>query len=395
MRSLLAPFYFFIALVLASTVMGGAKTAASRNIGYVFLVKGLVHQQEADLAQSRAWLHQIPQDHSAQMGLAYGYEEQLVYEEATAWYQTAVQNRPARLPLRLIHPQNPAGYVLAAVALGQQGRDAEALWQMRQALAVDPAFGNRPFYQLYYDTAVRLDMVSEWEKEQWVRGYEQGGVVQTTFSFSEIYPMPHSAGECLNQLVGIQFVVEAVDLGPLVPVVLHWQNDQGGWQEQVVVKNLAPNGGFEWSRETAVGYPRTIYHEDNPAITHRITYQPELETHMAVLSNTATITQSSFATQLFAIEPNGFYVQGGWVNSAQGNPRLGHSRYGLGLDVSLRHLFLPQVNHTVVEGFFAELLVQPPEATTAHLTLINWNSLGGVSFDHLLFFAVSETACRP
>ena len=166
----------------------------------------------------------------------------------------------------------------------------------------------------------------------------------------------------------------------------HWAGER--WVEVREVRNLVPNGGFEWDLKVGpaypYGWPSGIYKA--PLECHELVVDERNgeKTKCARLSNSQTYQSTSFASIEIPIKPGAIYLQAGWIKSEGGKGYLGRRWMG-------KIEEKPPYNY-VVRGVKAESwthyagIARPPEgATSCHLWLLNYKSTGKVYFDDILF----------
>jgi hypothetical protein len=167
-----------------------------------------------------------------------------------------------------------------------------------------------------------------------------------------------------------------------------WYQAGKRWVEVREVRNLVPNGGFEWDPKVGAiypyGWPLGIYKA--PLECHQLVIDERdgEKNKCAKLSNSEDYTCTSLASIEIPIDPNAIYLQAGWIKSEGGNGYLGRRWMG-------KIEEKPPYNY-VVGGVRAESwthyagIAKPLEgASSCRLWLLNYKSSGKVYFDDILF----------
>jgi hypothetical protein len=170
-----------------------------------------------------------------------------------------------------------------------------------------------------------------------------------------------------------------------------WYRAGERWVEVREVRNLVPNGGFEWDPKVGAaypyGWPSGIY--GAPLEFHELVIDERNgeKTKSARLSNSETHNRTSFASVKIPVNPNAIYLQAGWIKSEGGNGFLGRRWIG--------KIKEEQPYNFVVGGVNAESwthyagIAKPLEgASSCRLWLLNFESTGKVYFDDILFIEV-------
>ena len=214
----------------------------------------------------------------------------------------------------------------------------------------------------------------------------------------------YKVGQKVNDdwvLVGYDLDEEALEMWSETTIWLYWlpskpvEMKKPGWYragerwvEVKGVRNLVPNGGFEWDPKVGpaypYGWPSQIYKA--PLECHELVVDERdgEKTKCARLRNSQTHQSTSLASIEISIEPNVIYLQAGWIKSEGGNGYLGRRWLG-------KIKEKPPYNY-VVGGVRAESwthyagIAKPLEgATSCRLWLLNYKSTGKVYFDDILF----------
>lgn len=328
------------------------------------------------------------------------------YDSAALWMQIAqLQERPS-----FMLNQGTAGHhVLTAVLRERNNLWLQAIEAYRTALALEPQRWDDEFYRRYYQALIHIkneevsNMASLILEATLI--LEPTQIANTLFQDEMtdwlLISQDDSVNECW-QLTHIQYASTALDVGPLVPVNFLWQhinNPNETYQDTALVVNLAPNGGFEWGIEQTgqpVGYPYTIYNEDNLAQNHQLVLMEVADSDMSTvagLRNSATHYNSSFSTHAVRTDLKTQFVQSGWLKRDNSN---GHIGYGWPLrtqDDPNPYQFMEKYETHGDWIFFAALISLPENIQSVDLLLTNYNSEGSSYFDDLLFFEVNTPPC--
>lgn len=151
------------------------------------------------------------------------------------------------------------------------------------------------------------------------------------------------------------------------------------------VQNLVLNGGFELG---VIGFPHDIYRADPGARQLVTDVRTGQRTAVAMLSNTEVYSATSFASLYIPVNPEGLYLQAGWIKSAGGNGYLGRRWIG---DLAAGVRPYNYVVTSVKEGdwrHYAGVTRPLNGANRCQIWLINWRAVGRVYFDDVLFVEI-------
>jgi len=162
------------------------------------------------------------------------------------------------------------------------------------------------------------------------------------------------------------------------------------------VINLVPNPGFEWvaiGQPPLLGFAQDMYQpslsgEQNNDFrrVEQLTATPLGLSRVGVLQNGLGISRSSFVTRLLRVDRGQRYILAGWIDSEQGgNAALGcWWRKGETVPSIAQSVFnLPWQE-------YAGVLVPLKGSGECKLWLLNYDSLGRVLFDNILFAVLPE-----
>ena len=283
----------------------------------------------------------------------------------------------------------------------------DAVRSFRKGFTVEPREWDQELYRRYYDTLARSAEPGAQLAGQRLSSLLGSAVTAEMLdswgTMTAVLPLNESqlVNRCWT-LESLRYDGLALEQGPLVPVQLTWRRtgnkDAVPRDEALMVVNLAPNAGFEWDTdgEQIAGYPKTLYLEDDPAITHRLRQEArgEQPTSAAALENSAEHAKTSFMTWPIAVEPEGIYFQGGWMRSEAGRPSLGHRWPELRKELTQPHQYVGGRRPGQEWSYFGEELQMPARAEAAELLLANYNSDGTAVFDDILFFRLDPPSCN-
>lgn len=197
--------------------------------------------------------------------------------------------------------------------------------------------------------------------------------------------------------------------GEPVDLILYWSgsisasagSEQDGWYRagerwvQVLGggQNLTLNGGFELGVEqdgSPAGFPGDIYraHPD----TRRLVadWRAGRQTTVALLDNTDVYSSTSFVSAWVPVDPDGLYLQTGWIRSAGGRAYLGRRWVGeLARDVRAYSYAAAGVE---AEGWqhYAGVTQPLPGTDRCQIWLLNYKALGQVYFDDVSFVEIGR-----
>ncbi len=149
-------------------------------------------------------------------------------------------------------------------------------------------------------------------------------------------------------------------------------------------RNLVPNGGFELGR-VPFGFPEDIYSISAQTRTFAADRRYEQDTRVALLNNIDELNHTSFVTDYFPVDQTKFYLQASWLRGEAGNGYFGRQ-------------WLPSRNYDFAtmeanpSGWthYAQVIKPPDGTTTTQVWLLNYESVGQVYFDNVLFVEIGE-----
>lgn len=226
----------------------------------------------------------------------------------------------------------------------------------------------------------------------------------------------------VNQPVGDEWILEGFTLSerdlefggpfriwlfwkPLMAVVIHnpsWCSIDDRWVQEAWVTNLAPNAGFEWGtgceEPFPFGYPAGIYPEESLA-QHQVTWdrRERLETRVAIIDNSlAPSRRGSLASFVITVNPDAYYIQGGWIKSESGTGLLGR-RWILPMSTldydSTYDYVIVSVKDSIWQ-YYVGVTRPLLSADRCQLWLLNYASTGKVYFDNLLFVEIRDPCAQ-
>ncbi len=161
---------------------------------------------------------------------------------------------------------------------------------------------------------------------------------------------------------------------------------------QVVEKaqNLAINGDFETGGEP-IGFTKDLY--PNQAKTRAIVTDVRYgqATQVALLSNSKTLTATSFVSNDFTVKSDNIYLQAGWIKSEEGSFRMGRQWTG-----NLKKTGIPSFSYmaspitTEPWTHYAEIIKPAEGANETQIWLRNYKATGKVYFDNVLFISIGK-----
>ncbi|MGB1251325.1 MAG: hypothetical protein ACPG8W_11960, partial [Candidatus Promineifilaceae bacterium] len=209
-------------------------------------------------------------------------------------------------------------------------------------------------------------------------------------------PLPLSPTHC-STISSIQYDANAVALGPIVPISMVKTD---GSKTEAFVVNLIPNAGFSWGTQadSAVGFEKTIYTQDDLPTTHSLveTSTPyATDTSVATLINTEQANWASYQSFAVEVDSQSVYFVGGWV-SDQSNwqtSAIGLGWYGRDAETSDPYQFLPQaVTHDW--QFVADIVTIPSvDSVDFVMTKQNAEAASVSSFDDLFLIRLDAETC--
>ena len=219
----------------------------------------------------------------------------------------------------------------------------------------------------------------------------------------------HLVGQELDSgwtFLGYDVNEERLIRGEPVDILLYWVgpasanagSEQDGWYQagerwvQVLegVQNLVLNGGFELGTVdgSPTGFPHDIYSADPNTRRLVADVRAGQRTTVALLDNTEVYNRTSFASTYVPINPDGLYLQAGWLKSEEGSGFLGRRWAG-----DIAKGVLPY--DYVVAGVrpddwqhYAEVTRPLEGATRCQIWLLNYETVGRVYFDNVLFVEI-------
>jgi hypothetical protein len=392
-------------------------TAFPYNAGHLTL---LAYLQGRDLEESATLLQQADrlfiQGRNASLvsprtnwRLSFIAFEQERFDDATDLFLLA---RQTELPDFLLAEHSDGFFVsyqyhiLNALATERYASPVDAIQVYRDALAIEPKELPEELYRRYYglltesedlklrSVGQRLQNLGD-EKEPSDRVVEQ--------SMTPFLPVL-TDNEPIGcwELTQIRYDRLALEIGPLVPVQLYWRHifePSQSYTETVTIVNLAPNAGFEWGIQNGqpIGYPNTIYIEDNPYQVHQLIKTEILSqpTTVAGLLNSTQYYNSSYVSNLIMIDSGQLYFQGGWTKSVEGNASLGQSWLNIADSENQEKKFQYVASSIQNQdwNFYGRVMMIPTFTESVNLWLLNFNANGQVYFDDILFFKINYPSC--
>ena len=207
-------------------------------------------------------------------------------------------------------------------------------------------------------------------------------------------------------LLGYDVNEERLVRGEPVDLLLYWEgppsvsggSEQDGWYRagerwvQVLegAHNLVLNGSFELGAEAGspTGFPWDIFRA-GPG-TRRLVSDTRTgqRTTVALLDNTEVYSRTSFASAWIPVNPDGLYLQSGWLKSVGGDGWLGR-RWKGNIPGEVRTYSYVATDVSAVNWHHYTGLTRPMEgATHCQIWLLNWQAVGAVYFDGVLFVEV-------
>jgi hypothetical protein len=208
-------------------------------------------------------------------------------------------------------------------------------------------------------------------------------------------------------LLGYDVDEDRLVRGAPVDLLLYWVgpgsakagSKQDGWYragERWVhvlqgVQNLVLNGGFELGMEASespAGFPGDIYRAD-PHTRRLVTgLRAGRRTTVALLDNTQVYNRTSFTSAWVPVNPDGLYLQAGWVKSTGGNGYLGR-RWAGDIAQGVRRYSYAAAGVKADDWHHYAGLTRPlAGATRCQMWLLNYKAVGQVYFDDVLFVEV-------
>jgi hypothetical protein len=209
--------------------------------------------------------------------------------------------------------------------------------------------------------------------------------------------------------LGYDLVEEPLVRGEPVSLLVYWAgpasanagSEQNGWYRagerwvQILerVQNLLSNGGFELGidgNESPTGFPWDVYRTDPGTRRLVAGVRAKQHTTVAMLDNTEVYSRTSFASTWVPINPDGLYLQAGWMKSIGGNGYLGRRYAGNIADGALHYSYVA-TSVTADEWQHYAGMTRPLEgATRCQVWLLNHRAVGRVYFDNVLFIEVGQ-----
>lgn len=408
---LLASIIFIGMLFLPRLVM-----AWQYNVGHLFFFTYLEEPDKekkdfALLQRAEEKFLRVKDDESSNLRvnwrLSFAAFEQGKFNEAVVFFVEAQEKSP---PDFLLTEQSTEFYTsyeyhqLNALASEQNKTPVDAIQLYRHVLALEPREWDIDLYRRYYR------LLTNWEDSEIQNTGEQ--LLDFTFSdeldhvhfedhmtpFLPVLPDDNTSG-CW-ELQQISYDRTALEVGPLLPLQLRWQHvidPSERYTESLVVANLAPNAGFEWgeSNGNPIGYPDTIYTEDNPVKNHHLLESEILSeiTKVAGLFNSKQYYNSSYASNRIPINSDKLYFQGGWIKSEDGKAYMGHRWRGDLEDLERKYQYVTGGVQNEEWAFYGKIMIIPEPVDEINFWLLNYNSEGVVYFDDLMFFEINPPTC--
>ena len=170
-------------------------------------------------------------------------------------------------------------------------------------------------------------------------------------------------------------------------------SEQDGWYRagerwgQVLegAQSLVLNGGFELG---GTFFPYDIYKAGPETRQLVADVRAGQRTTVALLDNSQVYSATSFASLYIPVNPEGLYLQAGWIKSVGGNGYLGR-RWAGDLAAGVRPY--NYVVTSVKEGdwrHYAGVTRPLDGANRCQVWLLNWRAVGRVYFDDVLFVEI-------
>ena len=395
---LLRWFLFSAVLIIAGTQL--LKNVQYNRINLQF-VSGIYNQDSAELAQVSAnylvFETRYGQYLPVSIFLSYILFQLRQYDMGSQQQITAYQ---AIRPL-IYHDRTPEYHLYQAINYEHNQDWAAAVSAYRQAFSLQPVIEDNLIKQRYYAALSQITDPAVYPQNLTATSTsnsEQLKQIEATNDFSEwiIFAEPLVINPCW-QLTSLRYDRTALELGTLLPIELQTVNTETNTSTTSfsVIENLVPNAGFEWGTDgvNPIGFEKTIYHEDVPAMTHRtatVTYQQREATTAALLDNRPKLSKTSFQSNAIPVIAGESYFMGGWINN-DGAGQIGIGWYGRFPKVPNPYYFVSPDISTLARGWqFIGRIVEIPQVDNVDFTLTNFNSTSSVFFDDLFFFKITQ-----
>ena len=156
------------------------------------------------------------------------------------------------------------------------------------------------------------------------------------------------------------------------------------------VHSLLLNGGFELGLDDGfpIGFPQGMYQADAP--TGRLTSEIRAgqRTTVALLANTDTYSRTGLVSASVPVDPDAFYLLGGWIRSVGGNGFLGQ-RWRGDIAADARYYDYVAAGVGLQDWQWYAGVTRPLEGSTeCQIWLLNFMATGSVYFDDVIMVEI-------
>jgi len=337
-----------------------------------------------------------------------------------------------------LEPEDPLGYYQLALIYEKQGIHYKAIEQLKKVAKLSTrTMGSSTTLSsflgdVYFRLALKLEKGESWEEaiKYYRRAIEldNNGIIEAYYSLKWLYEkqgrLEDARGIELKllklkpeyevnykfsndtTLLGYSMNEEEFELFNGGKITFFYEastqrlksDDKGGrvrnniyktdnrYYEVKMVKNLAPNFGFEID-PISKGFPYKwnidIYH--SPVGCHEIICEAKpLGKTQCLLLNNSPANRTNCQTDYIAIDEGSYYLQGGWIRSIEGNAYLGRrwfdsEKCDILYNYAASGIKFPQWR------FYSQIVTPPSNAAYCRLWTINYETEGKVYFDDIIF----------